>query len=101
MRILEKLQSVRVVRAETLEELKAHFDMVEVCNTQFGKALRSLCYNKEYRVIRIIRPYSSGHYYRPRTYVVRYVSESALEGALAVMKAEVRAEQKSASVATA
>lgn len=74
VRIFEGLKALpvgSVLRAESLEELKKMFDMEHVSNTQFSKALRSLCYH--YRAVRINRPHAWGRHFGPRVFEVSYI----------------------------
>jgi hypothetical protein len=71
MRILSKVKESGVVKAESMKELKQLFDMADVSNTQFGKALRSLTFN--YGVVRVNRPHAWGPYSGPRIFQVSYV----------------------------
>jgi len=68
MRILSQVPEAGAVRAETLEELKESFDMGDVSNTQFSRALRSLHYN--HHQVRLNRPHGERPYQGPRIYEV-------------------------------
>jgi hypothetical protein len=74
MRLLEVLETFpagHVVKGENIEELRTVCGMEDVSNTQFSKALRSLCYH--YRVIRIHRPHALSRHFGPRIFEVSYI----------------------------
>jgi len=87
MQILDKLEEMRFVEADTLDELKSCLGMSDVCNTQFSKALRSLCYH--YGAIRIKRPHAWARHYGPLVYKVTYVSRRAHDAAMATIAVAV------------
>lgn len=82
MRIAEKVKELGFINADSLEDLKRTLGMGEVSNTQFGRALGSLCFNHPAQGVRVARPHSQhphagGGYGQQSPYHVRYVQGAA------------------------